>query len=74
MADNHNLWWAADVHFEIEGQKYEWNVWNWIYPLNSEGNRIKRADGTDVCLNAYSVNKDSLIAELTKLISAAQEV
>lgn len=72
VADNHNLWWAADVHFEIKGQKYEWNVWNWIYPLNSKGNRFKYADGKDVCLNAYSVNKDDLIAELTKLISAEQ--
>lgn len=71
VAENHNLWWAADVNFEIKGQNFEWNIWNWIYPLNSNGNRIKRADGSDICLNAFYFDKDNLITELFKLIPAS---
>ena len=69
VAENHDLWWVADVNFEIDGHQFEWNVWNWIYLLDSNGDRVKRTDGTEICLNVYSVEEDNLITELRRLIS-----
>lgn len=68
VAENHNLWWAADVTFDIDGHKYEWNVWNWIYPLDSNGNRMKNNDGSDIRLNAHSVEKNDLREKLLNLL------
>lgn len=36
---------------------------------DSNGDRVKRTDGTEICLNVYSVEEDNLITELRRLIS-----